>query len=1098
MNAAIEWANGLAGHWARGMWPVLWQTAALAAVVGLVALCNRRMSPALRFWLWMLVPLRLLVMPLIVISLPVLARPPAAHLEPAVAPSSFTSQAPAEAPALDLTVQPETPPIVVQRQVRASIWAWLMAGWLAGIGFFALRLARGWLRMKAIANQARENSDPRVRDCARDAAAMLGLRKIPRIMSAAEGISPFVLGHFRAVVVLPATLADHVSPDELRSVLAHEFAHVRRRDALLGWVLACSDVIYFFNPVVHLVKRAIIFERERACDEQVLALAQAPRAVYARALLTATGLTRPAATRLSCAPVLLESGQHLERRLKSIGDERRPSATLSRTARLVLLAIALLALPGVTLTARSAAAPELTRETLLNIMKKERDSISTYHFKYSVRTDVKFQQKPFDDMKKYVEYEIIRSDGKAWITTGFERGAPPMCFTTWNGEALKTWCPIAKKGKIDKGDDSLGWALAASDTSPLDSAMLRRIPTATQGIFPDLASMLESPRTIVATEEHGGIKAVVVRAGPYTIWLDPARGYAVIDIICEATSGTKKTPWFGTENMGFQDCGNGLWLPTETIRKQYSPPNNPEHPAGTLWYVQTVRVEVLEINKEYPDSLFDLQFPEGTKVDDQVAHMTYESGLEKTDAGMIKDSAVCQLNLGLIVKGIQSYRSLNNWAMPPSLADLFPKYLGDPKVLICPADKSPMKIRNGFPCSYRYIGNVPRLGSSFIAYDHAQHDGGRNVAYWDGDVHHVSEQDFKEGLAKMYEQLKPLMTKPDFPGDRTRVKAFCEDKDFPEEAVPAGTAPLASDAASPLDLKIKAVSLPGVSLREALEILQTQVGRDRNFVVDPHVDTGRITLDLKNVTLGQTLTAMLKGSDLTFMFVPSDNLIYISTKDGCAAYEQYPEPSVPQGQPGLRQMLDKTIKEVSLPGVSLPEAVEILKADWKGVKITIDPEALKEAQGTQIFVDLHDVPLRVALKSMLLPLHVALKNMLPPRGDLYCEFVDGGINITVFSMRQYDVGDIVSSMGGKALLEELTERTGRENWDAVQTANLVPPILRSSFDHQPSRLMVLRGIWLMVNNTEAVHKKIEGVLRELREAPSGSLEPKGAATAATP
>ncbi len=211
--------------------------------------------------------------------------------------------------------------------------------------------------MKGIAGQARENSDARVRDCAHEAAVMLGLRNIPRIMTAAEGISPFVLGFFRPVVVLPAELADHVSADELRAVLAHEFAHVRRRDALIGWVLACSDVIYFFNPVVHLVKRAIIFERERACDEQVLALAQAPRAVYARALLSATALTRPAAARLSCAPVLLESGQHLERRLKSIADERRPRAALSRKARLVLLAVAILALPGVTCVQRKATLP---------------------------------------------------------------------------------------------------------------------------------------------------------------------------------------------------------------------------------------------------------------------------------------------------------------------------------------------------------------------------------------------------------------------------------------------------------------------------------------------------------------------------------------------------------------------------------------------------------------------------------------------------------------------------------------------------------------------------------------------------------------------
>jgi bla regulator protein BlaR1 len=355
MNAAIEWANGLAAHWARGMWPVLWQTAALAGIVGLILLCARRISPAVRFWLWMLVPLRLLVMPLIVITLPVLAQPAVPQPPAVVAPPNVVSRMDVSPTPPKWTAEPTASRAVVppRSSVNLSLRSWLMIAWAIGCCLFSFRLARGLLKMRRIARQARENSDARVRDCAREAAAMLGLRKIPRIITAAEGVSPFVLGFLRPVVVLPAELADHVSADELRAVLAHEFAHVRRRDALAGWALACSDVIYFFNPVVHLVKRAIIFERERACDEQVLALAQAPRAVYARALLSATGFTRPAAARLSCAPVLLESGQHLERRLKSIADERRPRAALSRKARVCLLLVAVLALPGITCTERS-------------------------------------------------------------------------------------------------------------------------------------------------------------------------------------------------------------------------------------------------------------------------------------------------------------------------------------------------------------------------------------------------------------------------------------------------------------------------------------------------------------------------------------------------------------------------------------------------------------------------------------------------------------------------------------------------------------------------------------------------------------------------
>jgi len=47
----------------------------------------------LRFWLWMLVPLRLLVMPLIVIALPVLPNPPAVHTQTGRRADALHSQA---------------------------------------------------------------------------------------------------------------------------------------------------------------------------------------------------------------------------------------------------------------------------------------------------------------------------------------------------------------------------------------------------------------------------------------------------------------------------------------------------------------------------------------------------------------------------------------------------------------------------------------------------------------------------------------------------------------------------------------------------------------------------------------------------------------------------------------------------------------------------------------------------------------------------------------------------------------------------------------------------------------------------------------------
>ena len=72
MGAFVEITNGLATQWIGAMWPIIWQSVVLAGVVYLVTLFLRRVSATTRFWLWMFVPLRLLVMPLITVSLPLL------------------------------------------------------------------------------------------------------------------------------------------------------------------------------------------------------------------------------------------------------------------------------------------------------------------------------------------------------------------------------------------------------------------------------------------------------------------------------------------------------------------------------------------------------------------------------------------------------------------------------------------------------------------------------------------------------------------------------------------------------------------------------------------------------------------------------------------------------------------------------------------------------------------------------------------------------------------------------------------------------------------------------------------------------------------
>ena len=75
-----------------------------------------------------------------------------------------------------------------------------------------------------------------------------------------------------------------MNTEQLEAILLHELAHIRRKDYLTNLVMITLRTLFFFNPFVGRLIRAMQEEREQACDEMVLA-ADYPAGSYAAALL---------------------------------------------------------------------------------------------------------------------------------------------------------------------------------------------------------------------------------------------------------------------------------------------------------------------------------------------------------------------------------------------------------------------------------------------------------------------------------------------------------------------------------------------------------------------------------------------------------------------------------------------------------------------------------------------------------------------------------------------------------------------------------------------------------------------------------------------
>ena len=142
-------------------------------------------------------------------------------------------------------------------------------------------------------------------------------------------------------ILLPEGFASW-SPSKREAVLAHELAHVERRDALFVALGAINQCLYWFHPLAWLVPKRLAALAERACDERAVALTGEPIR-YARHLLEFAAAMVDRRDRVVLGGLSMADGGDLGTRMEAILDRNRAgSAPLSRQGRLLLITAALL------------------------------------------------------------------------------------------------------------------------------------------------------------------------------------------------------------------------------------------------------------------------------------------------------------------------------------------------------------------------------------------------------------------------------------------------------------------------------------------------------------------------------------------------------------------------------------------------------------------------------------------------------------------------------------------------------------------------------------------------------------------------------------
>jgi len=232
----------------------LWQSTLFAAGAALLVLALRNNGAHIRFWVWFAASAKFLI--------------PFSGLA-ALGGYLLTPIAPQISASHLLFMQPAAQPFSASPVHANTDWTpFLLALWGLGFAAMAIRWLLRWSQLRRLAR----------------AAADFPLAASVRVRMAPSSLEPGLVGIWRPFILLPQGIAGQLSAAELDAIMAHEICHLRRRDNLLTTIHMLVETLFWFHPLVWWLGARLNAERERACDEKVLASGTAPH-IYAASIL---------------------------------------------------------------------------------------------------------------------------------------------------------------------------------------------------------------------------------------------------------------------------------------------------------------------------------------------------------------------------------------------------------------------------------------------------------------------------------------------------------------------------------------------------------------------------------------------------------------------------------------------------------------------------------------------------------------------------------------------------------------------------------------------------------------------------------------------
>jgi beta-lactamase regulating signal transducer with metallopeptidase domain len=233
--------------------------------------------------------------------------------------------------------------IAIRRVLQRNVESALFYVALLAAGAIALRQGVWLVRITRLGQRGREAPKWLQREVS-GVAAVLRVGP-PRIVVVNAIRTPFVWCLGRPRLFWPEAIAQTADPGRWRGVIAHELAHLRRRDHLVAWLILAAEWLWWWNPVFWYVRSRLRDSAELACDAWAVSVVPVSRQDYAETIVEVTELLSKTALPMPALRASSGARRTFKRRLTMILCERVP-CKLTWPGLMAAVVLALVALPS--------------------------------------------------------------------------------------------------------------------------------------------------------------------------------------------------------------------------------------------------------------------------------------------------------------------------------------------------------------------------------------------------------------------------------------------------------------------------------------------------------------------------------------------------------------------------------------------------------------------------------------------------------------------------------------------------------------------------------------------------------------------------------